>query len=426
MAVAYPIVSWGNGTSVYEVNVRQYTPEGTLQAFRQHIPRLKEMGIKILWFMPLTPVSTEKRQGTLGSYYAAQCYTKICDNYGSEEDFKSIVKTAHQYGLKVMIDWVANHTGCDHHWVKEHPEWYKKDIHGNFIEEHGWVDVIDLDYNNHAMRKEMIASMQHWIKTFDIDGFRCDMAHLVPLDFWLEARNECDAIKPLFWLAECEEMHYHEAFDATYSWQWMHASARAAKNEISWKEAVGVLHHYAHYPVGARKLLFTSNHDENTWNGTEYEKYDSRATALAVISCTFPGIPLVYSGQELPNQKRLPFFEKDTIEWTEHPALHAFYQKLLVLRESNMALKESASVLFLHTGNDNVVAYLCRRQQDKVLVIANLGKEYAQVQIKHPVLKGNYKNLFSNEAILLNQSWNIHLGEGAYEVLYYTDENRIY
>ena len=192
------------------------------------------MGIDILWLMPITPISIEKRQGTWGSYYAASSYTNIDPAYGTEDDFRELIKTAHFFDMKVIIDWVANHTGYDHQWTKEHADWYRKDETGNFTELYGWVDVIDLNYEIPALRKGMIDAMKHWVQNFNIDGFRCDMARTVPIDFWVEARGECDAVKCLFWLAECEILNYHEAFDLTYGWEVMRAFDKYFKDEVRW------------------------------------------------------------------------------------------------------------------------------------------------------------------------------------------------
>lgn len=420
MAIAFPIIDWGNGTNIYEVNVRQYTQEGTFRAFIQHIPRLRNMGIDILWLMPVTPISVEKRQGTFGSYYAASSYTHIDPAYGTEDDFKSLIETAHYFGMKVIIDWVANHTGYDHQWTKEHPNWYRKDEQGNFTELYGWVDVIDLNYEIPALREGMIKAMKHWVKTFNIDGFRCDMARTVPIDFWIEARSECDAVKPLFWLAECEILNYHESFDLTYGWEVMRAFDNYFKGELKFQEIKPLLINYSHYPIGSRKLLFTSNHDENTYHGTEYEKYGASAKAMAVFSCTWPGIPLIYSGQEKPNHKRLEFFEKDFIDWTGAVELHGFYKTLLTIRKRNKALQESASVLLLQTDADKVLAYLCRRQQDKILVLMNLGKKQVSFNINHPAVAGKYYDLFSGLPVEMSRAASFNFKPGEYVVYHAT------
>ncbi len=420
MSTAFPIIDWGNGTNIYEVNVRQYTRAGTFQAFIEHIPRLCKMGVEILWLMPVTPISVEKRQGTYGSYYAASSYTDIDPAYGSAADFRELISAAHACGMKVIIDWVANHTGYDHQWTVQYPDWYRKDDLGNFTGLYGWVDVIDLNYEIPEMRAEMIRSMKHWITEYDIDGFRCDMARTVPLDFWLEARAECDAVKPLFWLAECEIPEYHEAFDVTYGWEAMRAADKYKKGEGTLAEVITILGTYAHYPAGARKLLFTSNHDENTYWGTEYEKYGNAALAMAVFTCTWPCIPLIYSGQEKPNYKRLAFFEKDFIDWEGEVELHGFYESMLHLRKINMALEENASVLLLKPGHPEVLAYLCRRQNDRVLVLLNFSEERADFSIDHPALPGTYTELFSKLPRTLKRKESFSFQPGEYQVYHIT------
>jgi glycosidase len=420
MSAAFPIVTWGNGTNIYEVNVRQYTKEGTLTAFMEHVPRLHDMGVDILWLMPITPISVEKRQGTYGSYYAAQSYTDIDPAYGTADDFRELIRMVHANGMKLIIDWVANHTGYDHQWTQAYPGWYRKDEMGNFTELYGWIDVIDLNYEIPEMRAEMIRSMIHWIKEFDIDGFRCDMARTVPVDFWVEARGECDAIKPLFWLAECEILAYHEVFDVTYGWEAMRAIDKYMKKELILADILPILNNYSMYPVGSEKLLFTSNHDENTYYGTEYEKYGVSAKAMAVFTCTWPGIPLIYSGQEKPNKKRLAFFEKDFIDWDGEVELHSFYKTLLNLRKKNKALQESASVFIVPSGHPDVLMYLCRRQQDKVLALLNFSDTESEFGFNHPALPGTYTDLFSGGQVSLKRKECFRFAGGEYRVLHST------
>jgi glycosidase len=394
MAVHFPIVSWARKANIYEVNTRQYTIEGSFTAFQQHLPRLKDMGVDILWFMPVTPISIAQRQGTLGSYYACSSYTKINPEYGTLNDFKEMVRQAHALGMKVIIDWVANHTGCDHEWMKDHADFFMKDAAGNFTERNGWKDVYDLDYNNSIMRNAMIEAMQFWVKECDIDGFRCDMAHLVPLDFWKEARTHCDALKPLFWLAECEVVEYHCVFDVTYAWWWMHTTEKYAKQEASLNDVMNVLHAYSQYPEGAIKLFFTSNHDENSWNGTEYEKYGDAAMAWAVFACTWNGMPLMYSGQETENHKRLKFFDKDHIEWKQPLPLHDFYKTLLTLHKTKVIAE--GETFILPTNNSNVLAYLRRKESEVVLVLLNFSaEEKVTINVVHEWLQGTFTNIFS-------------------------------
>ncbi len=385
---------WVKFSNIYEVNVRQYTPEGTFQAFKKHLPRLKEMGVEILWLMPITPISKLVRQGSLGSYYACSSYTKINPEFGNEADFKDLVDVAHELNMKVIIDWVANHTGCDHEWTVSNKEWYVLDAAGNFTERNGWHDVIDLNYENEHMQYAMINAMKYWVEEFDIDGFRCDMAHLVILDFWKKARKICDDIKKLFWLAECDEPKYLEVFDASYAWSWMHATEKYAKGEASLHEMRNVLHHYSQQFHDTRKMFFTSNHDENSWNGTEYEKYGNAAKTWAVFTQTWQGIPLIYSGQEMANNKRLKFFDKDEIDWKPTVPLHSFYKTLLQLRKSNaIAVGET---FILPTHHADVMAFLRRKEQEVVLVILNFsGNNKIYVQVQHEWLKGKFSNVFS-------------------------------
>jgi len=395
MSQTFSVLPWAKHASIYEVNIRQYTPEGTFQAFAKHLPRLKEMGIDILWLMPVTPISMEKRQGTLGSYYACSSYTDINPEFGTKQDFKLLVEQVHALGMKLIIDWVANHTGADHHWAQTNPDWFILDEEGNFTERNGWKDVIDLNFENQQMRIAMIEAMQYWIREFDIDGFRCDMAHLVPLDFWMDARSQCDTLKKCFWLAECEVVEYHNAFDATYAWWWMHESEKFMRGEHGLHEVREVLHAYSQYPAGALKLFFTSNHDENSWNGTEYEKYGITAKAWAVFTCTWQGMPLVYSGQENPNLKRLAFFDKDQIDWKETPALHEFYQQLLQYRKQSDALLEGETFI-LPSEQNFIMAFFRKKETETVLVLLNLSdKERATVIVSHEWLQGSFKNLFS-------------------------------
>jgi len=394
-------VGWAHSTNIYEVNLRQYTEEGSFEAFGRELPRLADMGVETLWFMPITPIGVEKRLGTLGSYYAAADYTATNPEYGSIADFRALVSRAHALGMKVIIDWVANHTGWDHRWTKEHPGFYRRNLEGEFFDQHGWNDVIDLNYDIPELQTEMIGCMRFWIEECDIDGFRCDMAMLVPLEFWCRARRELDSIKPLFWLAECEEIAYHEVFDASYTWKWLH------KMEDCWKGASDVagleevLRYYGEmFPPTALRAYFTTNHDENSHSGSEYERMGDAAMAFAVFCCTWNGIPLIYSGQEMPNYKRLKFFEKDHIEWNGQYRLHDFYKQLLALRKNHPALRggdPQAEAIRLHTdANHFVFAFLRRHGDDAVLVVLNLSPhDKPLVQIPDKELKGRFYNLFS-------------------------------
>ena len=422
MDASFKTVDWIKDKTIYEVNLRQYTEAGTFKAFESHIPRLKEMGVEVLWFMPVTPISEKERKGSLGSYYACSSYTKMNAEFGTEQDFISLIQLAHKHEMKVMIDWVANHTGREHEWMDQHPNWFSQDADGNFTERNGWEDVVDLNFENQAMRAALIGAMQYWVRTFNIDGFRCDMAHLVPLDFWYSARKACETIKPLFWLAECEDIAYHSVFDASYAWSWMHETTKVVKQESGVNEIYNILHYYAQYPQGAYKLFFTSNHDENTWNGTEYEKFGIAAKAWAVFTFMWKGIPLIYSGQELPNHKRLAFFDKDKIEWAQQTHLGAFYKTLIELRKNNACILDGGS-FNLPTSNNQVMAFLrydqkFEKQSEKqvVLVLLNFSHQVQKVQLEHDYLKGLFSNAFSGLSYNFNRQESFELMPGDYLV----------
>jgi alpha-amylase len=392
---------WKHTTNIYEVNLRQYTQEGTFKAFEKEMPRLKNMGVKTLWFMPVTPIAQLNKKGSLGSQYAASDYTSINPEFGTMDEFKHMVNEAHRLGFKVIIDWVANHTGWDHVWTKTHPEFYLKDPDGSFHKASGMDDIIELDYKNREMRKEMIDAMKFWVRETGIDGFRCDLASWVEVDFWIEARPEVEKIKPLFFIGEYDELEnpdYGKVFDASYSWKWMHKSADYYKNSESISELTDLLKQYSAIGDSSMRAWFTTNHDENSWNGTEFEKYGDITKPMAVFSATWNGIPLLYSGQELPNMKRLEFFEKDVIEWNGKYDMADFYKTLLSLKSSNPALRGGDSAVSTYllntTANDKILAYVRKNGKDEVLVVLNFSKEPVNFTIQDENVTGTFKNVF--------------------------------
>ena len=400
MSSAFLPVDWICSSNIYEVNLRQYTPEGTIAAFIREMPRLRDMGIDVLWFMPITPISVEKRLGSLGSYYACSDYTSINPEFGNLADFTLLVKEAHALGLRVIIDIVANHTGWDHRWTREHPEFYRRNAENQFYDAHGWADVIDLNFDNPQLRIAMIDIMRFWIDNCDIDGFRCDMAMLVPLDFWREARLELDKLKPLFWLGECEEIAYHEVFDATYTWKFLHKMEAVWRTESPLSGLDEVLDYYdTMFPSNGLRVYFTTNHDENSHSGSEFERMGGMARGFALLCGTWNGIPLIYSGQEMPNYKRLKFFDKDPIDWTGHYDLHGFFKTLLTLRKKNPALRSAdpaATLHRLHTKlDDRCFAFARRAGGDQVVVIINLSGQPLSIPISELLLQGPYREAFS-------------------------------
>jgi glycosidase len=409
---------WIYSTNIYEVNLRQYTQEGTINAIGKHLPRLKDMGIETLWFMPITPISHKNRKGSLGSYYACSDYTAVSSEFGTLEDWKGLVKEAHGMGFKVILDWVANHTGWDHRWTVEHPEWYRKDEHtGDFKKASGMDDIIELDFDKPEVVNAMIAAMKWWIDETGIDGFRCDLAFWVKLDFWKVAKKELEQVKPLFWLGELDILdnpEYMEVFNAAYTWKWMHKAEHFYKQRLPLAELLDVLNQYTSHP--GIKAWFTANHDENTWNGTEYEKYGSMAGLLAVFSATWKGIPLIYTGQELPNHKRLKFFEKDAISWKDETELHQFYKTLLGLHSNNKALRADADCHVLGSNaQDRVLAFKRQESGQEVVVLLNFSDQPIVVDVEQ--IHGSYTEIFTAEKRIFEGNGSFHLKEWGWNVL---------
>lgn len=374
---------WSRDATIYEVNVRQYTPEGTFSAFMEHLPRLQELGVEILWFMPIHPIGEKNRKGTLGSYYSVQDYKKVNPEFGTLEDFRELVSRSHEMGFRVIIDWVANHTAWDHPWVTEHPEWYTSDSAGNLVSPFDWSDVVDLNYEERELWYAMAEALIYWVEEADIDGYRCDVAGMVPLEFWEYARTELDSIKPVFMLAEAEQPeHHHEAFDMSYAWEIHHIMNRIAAGEEDEDKLWGVLQkNDSVFPEDSYRMLFLTNHDENSWNGTIEERLGESAEAFAVLTFTLPGMPLIYSGQEAGLDKRLEFFEKDTIDWSKGETTFDFYSKLVDLKTENRALLNGTAggeAVRIDAG-EGILAFSREKEGNEVVVIANLTGEEREV-----------------------------------------------
>ncbi len=416
---------WKHNTNIYEVNIRQYTQEGTFKAFEKHMPRLKEMGVKTLWFMPITPIAQKNKKGTLGSQYACSDYTAINPEFGTMDDFKNLVEKAHNMGFKVIIDWVANHTGWDHVWTKSNPDFYLKDPKtGDFQIASGMDDIIELDYKNPKMREAMIEAMKFWVREANIDGFRCDLASWVEVDFWQQARPEVEKVKPMFFLGEFDELDnpdYGKVFDASYIWTWMHKTKDFNEGKASFSDLKNLLMRYSAIGDNSMRAWFTSNHDENTWNGTEYEKYGVFAKPLAVFSITWNGVPLIYNAQELPLEtKRLEFFEKDPIPWTANPQLHDFYKTLLTLKSSNPALRggdPDVSTYILKTNaEDKILAYVRKNGKNEVLTVLNFSKNPVDFKVLDDNLSGTFVDAFSGKNRDFSQDKGFSLPVSGYEV----------
>lgn len=352
---------WTKNATIYEVNIRQYTPEGTFKAFEAHLPRLQKMGVDILWLMPVNPIGELNRKGGLGSYYAVKDYKAVNPNFGTEDDFQSLINAAHALDIKVIIDWVANHSSPDNRWIQEgHLDWYTLDSLGHVQPTIGtdWWDVADLNYDNKEMRAEMTASMKYWVTKYDIDGFRCDVADWVPVDFWNDTRKELEQVKPVFMLAEAENPKHHvAAFDMSYGWNFHHIMNEVAKGKMNAADVKKYLIlDELQFPSNAMRMQFTSNHDENSWNGTEMERMGTALEAFAALTYCVDGMPLMYSGQETSLSKRLLFFEKDTILWDKMDKVD-FYTKMNTLKAKNKALENGANA-----GETEFINELCTEQ----------------------------------------------------------------
>lgn len=332
-------IEWSKNAVIYEVNVRQYTEEGTFKAFEDELPRLKELGVDILWLMPVHPIGLENRKGGLGSYYSIQDYTAVNPEFGTMEDMHSLIAKTHELGMYIILDWVANHSAWDHTWVSEHPEYYTKDSTGAMISPFDWTDVVAFDYDNAGIREAMKNDMLFWVRDMNIDGFRCDVAGEVPTNFWLDVRVALDNVKPVFMLAEAEKSELVEkAFDMDYGWHQHHLMNEIAKGNIDANEMNAYFDKMdEEYPLRSFKMYFTTNHDENSWNGTVEERLGNAADALSVLSFTIGDMPLIYNGQEAGLNKRLLFFEKDLIDWEGYSKTD-FFKKLTSLKHNEEAL----------------------------------------------------------------------------------------
>ncbi|SET71164.1 maltogenic amylase [Hymenobacter actinosclerus] len=433
-AVRHP--AWAANASIYEVNIRQYTPEGTFRAFEAHLPRLDSMGVGILWLMPVQPIGQEKRKGTLGSYYSVRDYRAVNPEMGTLEDLRHLVAAAHQRGMHVILDWVANHTSWDSNLARQHPDWFTRDSLGRFQPPVAdWQDVIDLDYSQPALRRYMTASMAYWVRAADVDGFRCDVAGLVPTDFWNDTRAALDSLKPVFMLAEWDELHappflkpgqfdpnthlLEKAFDATYALRLRYLLDSIGQGQQPTRAIDAYLAaERARYPAGVYLMNFTSSHDLNSWSGTEYERLGANALPQAVLAALLPGIPMVYSGQEAALKKRLSFFEKDPIAWNGYP-LQEFYTTLLQLKKRNAALANGDAcaefAALPASSSPAVYCFVRRRQQQAVLTAVNFSRQPRELTL-HDLGPGTYRDIFSGQIQRLGSGSKVVLPAHGYRV----------
>jgi glycosidase len=421
------VPNWSKDMNMYEVNIRQFTPEGTFLAFEKHIPRLKDMGVDILWLMPIYPISETKKKGTLGSYYAVSDFTKVNPEFGTLKEFQQMVKTIHENDMKIILDFVPNHTGWDHVWIEEHPEYYSQDKDGNIVDpidpstgkSWGWTDVADLNFDNKEMRKHMISDMIHWIKNEEIDGYRMDVAHGVPVNFWSEVSTALTEVKEdVFMLAESEvpELRNEKYFQVDYGWELHHVMNAVAKGEKgpadikSWYEE-----NKKKYKLGWH-IQFTSNHDENSWAGTTEERMGKAHDALAALAFTLEGMPLIYGGQEEPLKRRLEFFEKDDIGFGVYSKAD-WFTKILKAKKDNEALWSGAyggDVEFLQS-TEEILVYKRAKNENEVIVILNLSDKASSTELNFDAAE--YKSVFDGKSFNLKKGEKLNLEPWSYFVL---------
>jgi len=420
-----PAPEWTKNSTVYEVNIRQYSKEGTFNAITNDLPRLKALGVDILWLMPIHPIGVENRKGTMGSYYAVADYKAVNPEYGTMEDFKNLVTKTHENGMYLIIDWVANHTAFDNVWVKQHPEWYTKDSTGKSpIPPIGtdWTDVADLNFDVPEMRMGLIDAMKFWVDSLDIDGFRCDAVgtQFMPLEFWKQVKTELDkGKKHVYMLGEGGDKELTEAFHSLYGWHIHHVMnsvAQGKKHPLALDSAITeMITNFGE----ASLLQFTSNHDENSWAGTEFERMGAAAQTFAAFVYTIPGIPLMYNAQEAPLKKRLSFFEKDPITWGKFEYA-PFYTKLNSLRETNAALwsgVHGGSYTKLATSNDNAVfAFERTKDANRVICIYNLTKKTATAKLNVEGLDVTCTDYFTDTEAKITNGMDIKLKPWEYKI----------
>lgn len=399
---------WSKNATIYEVNIRQYTQEGTFKAFEKHLPRLKKMGIDILWIMPVHPIGNHNRKGTLGSYYAVKDYYGVNPEFGTLEDFKHLVNKIHDMGMYVLIDWVANHSSWDNPLTKIHPEWYSKTREGHFQPTpwYDWDDIIDFDYNQPGLREYMTKALKFWVEETNIDGYRCDVAGFIPVEFWENARSEMEEIKPVFLLAEWESRDLHKkAFNMTYSWTLYDKMREVTLHN---QPLDGLIEYLAHdvstFPRDAYRMTFTDNHDKNSWSGNQYSNFGEGLETAMVMAGTVNGMPLVYSGQEAGLNRSLKFFDKDLIEWKDHRNA-LIYKKLFDLKHKNQALwngKNGGIMIRVYNNQmDKIISFSREKNGDKVLPILNFSDKEVNVQLKTQYEIGIYTELFTQQKITL-------------------------
>lgn len=415
---------WTKSATIYQLNTRQFTPEGTFRSAEKHLRRIRELGVDIVWLMPVNPIGEKMRKGTLGSPYSIRDYYGVNPEFGTLDDLKHFVDAAHGLGMHVIIDWVAAHSSWDNDLVATHPEWYERDWKGDLTspEFWDWWDTADFDYDRPELRKYMIEAMKYWVREADVDGFRCDVVYNVPLDFWNRARKELDEIKPVFMLAEWEGRDIHaEAFDASYAWKQNRALVDIAQGR---RDNIGSLveyyaWHFGGYPRDAYRLTHVTNHDLNAWEGTQFDLFGDALELAIVLSVVNDGIPMIYSGQEAGNTRMLKFFDKDEIEWREHP-VGDLYRKLFHLKHETSALWNGAAgapmLRVFNSDLGHVFSFVRADENGAVFAVFNISPELRTVRFADGPEYGEFTEFFSGDAVTVDADTELTLDPWGYRV----------
>lgn len=415
--------AWTRDAVLYQMNTRQFTAEGTFAAAQKHLPRLADMGVDIIWLMPIHPVGELNRKGSLGSPYAVRDYRAVNPEFGSEAEFRAFVDEAHRLGMKVILDWVANHSAFDNPLTASHPDWYTRSPEGALMPPVGtdWSDVADLDYSQPGLRQYMTESLVYWVREFGIDGYRADVAGFVPLDFWETARAELDKVKPVFLLAEWEQRDLHaRAFDATYAWKWKEAMQRTAREGGGASAMRGYYAEQAEtWPHAALRMVYTDNHDQNSWDGVASAIYGPAYEAAIALSFVGGGLPLIYNGQEADLDRQLAFFEKDPISWREgrHDRL---FRRLIALKTEARALHNGrfgAPMLDVpNSAAADVYSFTRGGIGDRVFAVFNLSPRTHAVRFEQARHHGRYTDVMSGTAASFAGSETLDLAPWSYRI----------
>jgi len=409
---------------IYEVNVRQYSETGHFDDFTKDIHKLKDLGVKIIWLMPIHPISQNKRKGTLGSYYSVSNYKEVNSEFGNKEDLDELIAEAHKNEMLVILDWVANHTGWDHDWIKTNPEYYTKNNDGEITDpinpdtgkSWGWTDVADLNFDNMDMQNEMIEAMEYWVKEHDIDGYRLDAAHSCPPSFWKKSIDRLKKIKNVLMLAESDGYHpggfeLIEMFDMSYNWSGHHVLNSIYKKEKTSNDLKDNINRNINDYSSSHILMnFTSNHDENTWAGTVFDRYGKGAKTFGAITYFLPGIPLIYNGQEYGLEKRLEFFEKDFIPKNKSD-FYNFYSNLNIIKKENDLLNIDPEIKFevIEMENNKIVCFKRSKGNESMYFIANLSNEKLEFKTE---IEGDFQSLLNKSKYNLKSNslkeWEYH------------------